>query len=135
VKITFDPSLLNVAECQLAKFLSTTWSSRTGFTGSEISIRMPLPEQAPAARPTSGKTVIVMTLIGHPRALRPRPVVATLPEPRDVAGRRVGKDAGPVDDARLFWRGEGHLDDVDAEERGVRIFFGILARAIGELLG
>src|SRR5688572_19233249 len=58
VKITFVPSLLNVAECQNAKFLSDTSWMRTGFIGSEMSRRIPLPEQAPAARPTSGKTVM-----------------------------------------------------------------------------
>ncbi|PYR73990.1 MAG: hypothetical protein DMF86_19280 [Acidobacteria bacterium] len=58
VKITLVPSLLNVAECQYAKFLSVTWSRRTGWTGSEISSRMPLPEHAPAASPISGNTVM-----------------------------------------------------------------------------
>jgi hypothetical protein len=50
--------LLKVAECQKAKLSSTTWASRTGFTGSEMSSRMPLPEQAPAAMPISGYTVM-----------------------------------------------------------------------------
>ena len=54
VKITFVPSLLNVAECQYAKFLSLTASSRTGWTGSRMSIRIPLPAHAPAASPISG---------------------------------------------------------------------------------
>src|SRR5687768_8555625 len=31
---------------------------RTGFAGSEMSIRMPLPSQAPAARPISGNEVM-----------------------------------------------------------------------------
>ena len=57
-KMIFVPSLLNVAECQYAKFLSTTWSSRTGFTGSEISSRMPFPAHAPAANPIAGNTVM-----------------------------------------------------------------------------
>ena len=54
VKMTFVPSLLSVAECQYEKFGSDTASRRTGFTGSEMSSRMPLPWQAPAARPSSG---------------------------------------------------------------------------------
>jgi hypothetical protein len=58
VKTIFVPSLLNVAECQYAKLLSTTASSRFGFTGSLMSSRMPLPEHAPAASPTSGYTVM-----------------------------------------------------------------------------
>ena len=69
----------------------------------------------------------VVTLIGHARGLRPRPVVAALPETRDVAGRRIREDAGTIDDPRLLRGGERHLDDVDAEEGGVRIFFRILA--------
>ncbi len=54
VKTTFVPSLLKVAECQYAKFLSATASIRTGCDGSEMSSRMPLPEHAPAARPIAG---------------------------------------------------------------------------------
>ena len=58
VKMTLVPSLLNVAECQYEKFGSATASSRTGFTGSEMSSRMPLPWHAPAARPISGYAVM-----------------------------------------------------------------------------
>jgi hypothetical protein len=54
VKISFEPSLLNVAECQYAKFGSVTSSMRFGFAGSAMSIRIPFPEQAPAASPISG---------------------------------------------------------------------------------
>src|SRR6185436_5488349 len=57
-KSTFVPSLLKVAECQYAKFLSVTASRRFGFTGSEMSSRMPLPPHAPAASPTAGYTVM-----------------------------------------------------------------------------
>jgi hypothetical protein len=58
VKITFVPSLLKVAECQNAKLGSITSSIRTGLTGSEMSIRIPLPWQAPAASPTAGNAVM-----------------------------------------------------------------------------
>ena len=58
VKMTLVPSLLNVAECQYEKFGSATASSRTGFTGSEMSSRMPLPWHAPAASPISGYEVM-----------------------------------------------------------------------------
>jgi hypothetical protein len=37
----FVPSLLNVAECQKAKFESAAWSMRTGFVTSLMSSRSP----------------------------------------------------------------------------------------------
>ena len=46
VKMTLVPSLLKVAECQYAKPGSTTASIRCGFSGSEISNRIPLPAQS-----------------------------------------------------------------------------------------
>ncbi len=58
VKMTLVPSLLNVAECQYAKFGSITASMRTGLAGSLMSIRMPLPSHAPAASPISGYAVM-----------------------------------------------------------------------------
>ncbi len=89
-----------------------------------MSIRMPLPEQAPAARPTSGKTVmswhwLVVLVRCVPGPWSPpcqRPAIAP------VVG--VGEDARPIDDRRLLRRRERHLDHVDAEERRVRILFG-----------
>ena len=68
-----------------------------------------------------------------PRALRPTAVVAALPEPRDGTGLRVGKDARPVDDAGVLGRIERHLNDVDAEERGVGIgsALGVIFRSVG----
>src|SRR5688572_30564570 len=54
----FVPSLLNVAECQNAKFESETASRRTGFTGSRMLSRMPWPPHAPPARPADGYTVM-----------------------------------------------------------------------------
>src|SRR5262249_39053087 len=76
----------------------------------------------------------VVALIRDARRLRPRAVVAALPQTRDRAGRCVRKDARTVDDLRLLRRRERHLDHVDAEERGVRILLGIETRAAGELL-
>ena len=58
VKITFVPSLLKVAECQYAKPTSVTTSSLSGLYGSEISNKIPFPEQAPAARLADGNTVM-----------------------------------------------------------------------------
>src|SRR5262245_46044089 len=58
VKITRFPSLVNVAECQNAKFGSDTELITYGFSGSEMSIRAPSPMHAPAARSFSGKTVM-----------------------------------------------------------------------------
>jgi hypothetical protein len=58
VKITFFPSLLNVAECQYAKFGSLTAAIRFGFAGSRMSNRIPLPEHAPAANPIAEYAVM-----------------------------------------------------------------------------
>ena len=71
----------------------------------------------------------VVALIGLRRLLRARSVVAALPEPRDRAARRIGKDARPADDAGLLGGRERDLDDVDAEERRVRIFLRDRARS------
>ena len=50
VKTTLVPALLNVAECQNAKFVvSVTRSMTLGATGLEMSMMMPSPMQAPAA--------------------------------------------------------------------------------------
>jgi hypothetical protein len=54
VKMMLVPPLLNVAECQNAKFASRTWSRITGFSGSVMSMTMPSPMHAPAARPRCG---------------------------------------------------------------------------------
>ena len=55
MKITLRPLLLNVAECQNAKLsVSSVTSVTTGFSRSEMSIRMPLPMQAPAAMSRCG---------------------------------------------------------------------------------
>ena len=95
---------------------------------------MPLPEQAPAARPTSGKTVMSWHWLVIARLLRARDRVAALPQSGDVAGRRVGEDARPVDDLRVLRRRERHLDHVDAEERVFGSSFAFGARAAGQLL-
>ena len=95
---------------------------------------MPFPAHAPAARTDLGEDGEVMTLFGQPRGLRPRTVVSTLPEPRDAGGRRVGKDARPIDDPRGLRCGEGHPDHIDAEERGVLVFVGLQIGASLELL-
>ena len=47
-----------------------------------------------------GKHRDVVALVGHARLLRSRPLVATLPQSRNVAGRRVGEDPRAVDDPR-----------------------------------
>ena len=55
MKTTLVPALLNVAECQNAKFsVSRTGSVTTGCSRSEMSIRMPSPMQAPAAMSFEG---------------------------------------------------------------------------------
>ena len=81
---------------------------------------MPLPEQAPAARPTSGNTVMSWHWLVVLRALRAGAAVAARVQAGDGAGLLVREDARTVDDARLLGRAERHLDHVDAEERRVR---------------
>ena len=49
VKTTLVPSLLNVAECQKAKFGSVVLAVTLGFSRSEMSKSTPSPMQAPAA--------------------------------------------------------------------------------------
>ena len=59
VKTTLVPLLLNVAECQNAKFaVSWTRSMTFGATGLEMSMMMPSPMQAPAAIFLAGKAVM-----------------------------------------------------------------------------
>src|SRR5215472_6604593 len=58
VKRTRFPSLVNVAECQYAKFGSLTSAMRFGSAGLWMSIRIPLPEHAPAPSPRAGYTVM-----------------------------------------------------------------------------
>ncbi len=67
----------------------------------------------------------VVALVGQRRLLGAGPVIAAWPQAGEGAGPRVGKDARPIHDARLVGSGERNLDDVDAEERRVRIVFGI----------
>src|SRR5687768_14849610 len=59
VKTTLSPALLNVAECQNAKFtVSRTRVITRGCSGLAMSSRMPSPMHAPAARSLAGKTVM-----------------------------------------------------------------------------
>src|ERR1051326_202459 len=77
----------------------------------------------------------VVALSGRTRRLCPGPAVASLFEARNLSGLLVGEDARPVDDRRLFGRGERHFDHVDAEESRVRILFRIgFGRTPRELL-
>jgi hypothetical protein len=55
VNTTFVPALLNVAECQKAKFWSSVTRAVTrGRSGSRMSNSTPSPMQAPAAMPFDG---------------------------------------------------------------------------------
>ena len=59
VKTTLVPDVLNVAECQNAKFaVSVTRSMTLGATGLVMSMMMPSPMQAPAAIFLAGKAVM-----------------------------------------------------------------------------
>ena len=77
----------------------------------------------------------VVALIRRARALRPGPVIPALPEARDGAGRPVRENARTADDAGLLRRRERHLDDIDAEQRRIRVLFRIQRRAALQLLG
>src|SRR3954462_1680787 len=55
---TLVASLLNVAECQYEKFLSSTASMRCGAIGLLMSSNRPCPSQAPPASPIAGYSVM-----------------------------------------------------------------------------
>ena len=76
----------------------------------------------------------VVALVGDAGLLRARPVIAAGPQPGDGAGGRIREDARTGDDGGLLRGLQRHLDDVDREERGVRVFLRIEARAAGEFL-
>ena len=76
----------------------------------------------------------VVALIGFRRLLCSLAVRAAAPEPGDVAGRGIRENPRAIDDVRVLRRGERHLDDVDAEQRRIRIFLRLEAGAAGELL-
>ena len=71
----------------------------------------------------------VVALVGAGRGLRAFPVVAAFPEAVHGAGLRIGKDARAGDDLRQLRVRQRHLDDVDPEQRGVRIRLRVPARA------
>src|SRR5206468_12344160 len=54
VNSSLVPSLLNVAECQNAKFESATAARRRGWAGSRMSSSKPYPAHAPPATPSAG---------------------------------------------------------------------------------
>src|SRR5436189_778145 len=58
VNSSLVPSLLNVAECQNAKFESAAAARRLGLAGSRMSRSRPYPAHAPPARPMAGYTVM-----------------------------------------------------------------------------
>src|SRR5207247_10003082 len=66
-KRSLVPSLLNVAECQYAKFESDTASIRLGLATSPLSNRMPYPPHAPPANPTARSTAICGVLVAPAR--------------------------------------------------------------------
>ena len=95
---------------------------------------MPLPEHAPAARPISGKAVMswqrldsaVRWVPGPWSPPRHRPASAPVSASRNTAGRLTMPASSG---AR-----QGNADDVDAEQRGVRVLAGQLVRAARELV-
>src|SRR5256885_6039842 len=75
----------------------------------------------------------VVALVRGARRLRAGAAFAAFFKAGDRAGLRVGEDARPVDDRGFLGGRERHFDDVDAEERGVRIVVRIPAGAAREL--
>ena len=105
----------------------------SGCTGSEMSSRMPLPEHAPAASPSSGKTVMSWHWLVVLVRCVPGPWSPPVQRPAMAPVFASAKMRGRLTIARLLGRGERHFDHVDAEERGVRVLLRIAARAAGEL--
>src|SRR5215510_6531702 len=82
VKTTLVPELLNVAECQNAKFwVSRTCSVTTGCSRSEMSMSTPSPMQAPAAMSFDGYAVM---------SWQPLVVDEPLPPGLPPSGNRTG---------------------------------------------
>ncbi len=77
----------------------------------------------------------VVALIGGRSRLCSFAVRAALPEAIHVAGLGIGKDARAGNDLGLLGMSEGYLDDVDAEERGLRVGLRVPAGAAGKLFG
>src|SRR4029450_596944 len=76
----------------------------------------------------------VVALIRHARRLCSRTILAARPQPGNRARRWIDKDARTTDDVRLLGRGKRDLDDVDAEEGGIRVVFWIFRRATAQLV-
>jgi hypothetical protein len=94
---------------------------------------MPLPEQAPAARPIDEYAVMSWQWFVALVRCVPSPCVPPAHRPGDVA-LRVREDARLAHDARVLRPRERHLHDLDAEECGVRILVRTRAVAAGQLL-
>src|SRR4051794_13781738 len=77
----------------------------------------------------------VVALVRRAGALRTLAVRAAHPEAGDVAGGGIGEDARTIDDLRVAWPGERHLDHIDTEERGVGVVLRFASRAAVEFLG
>ena len=77
----------------------------------------------------------VVALVGGGGRLRAFAVRTAFPEAIHVAGLRVGEDARAGDDLGQLGVSEGYLDDVDAEERGLRVGLRVSAGAAGEFFG
>jgi hypothetical protein len=119
-----------IREILIHHFIDTHWIRRIGNVEQDAVSRA-----RTGCQPQLREDGKVVALIRCARALRPRTVVAALPEPRDVAGRPIRENSRPADDARLLRRRERDLDDVDTEQRRVWILFWIQRRAAVELLG
>ena len=86
-----------------------------------MSIRIPFPEHAPPGQPDGGIGGDVMALVGPASGLGTGTVIPALPEAGDLTRLRVREEAGHVDDLRISWRSQRHLDHLDPEQGGVGI--------------
>ena len=107
---------------------------RTGLAGLEMSIRMPLPAQAPAASPSAGKAVMSWHRLVALAVCVPGPRLPPWNRPATRACRGVGEEPRPADDARRGRSSQRHLDHVDAVQRCVGVFLRILAGAARQLV-
>ena len=95
-----------------------------------MSSRIPLPEQAPAARPIAEYTVMSWhwsVSAGFSGCLLA--VSAAVVQAVHRAGARIDEHARAGNDFGFLRRRHRNLDHVDAEQRGVRIFIRLFAGA------
>ena len=99
-----------------------------------MSSRMPLPAAGSGRESDLGEHGDVVALVRRTRVLRALAVIAAAPQPGNGAGCGIREHARLADDARRVRGRDGHLNHVDAVERGVWILLRVEVRAAGELV-